>query len=329
MYLGNNEAMRADRLVSLVLLLRQRDRMTADELAEELEVSARTVLRDIEALSTAGVPVYADRGRNGGFSLLPGFRTELTGLNHDEALALFTAGTGREDKIFGLSTALASAMRKVVDALPEGHQATLDDAAKRFLVEPEADLLSRRHLPEGVATEVMREVREAVLTGHMLRFLYDAPGKDPRWHTVAPLGLVTVRDRTYLLAIRSGEDRTYRVSRMSTAEVLREFAQRPAHIDLDRIWTERRAQFLSEDHLPVSVRVKSARREELLNTARTVRAEEPETDGWVRFDVDFEDLRHAVWAIWRLDTDVEALAPEALRIAIRERAEAIAGRYRT
>ncbi|WP_434081292.1 helix-turn-helix transcriptional regulator [Sanguibacter sp. Z1732] len=146
--------MRADRLVSLVLLLRQRGRMTADELAGELEVSSRTVLRDIEALSTAGVPVYADRGRHGGFSLLPGFRTELTGLNHDEALALLTAGSGRGEKVFGLSTALASAMRKVVDALPEGHRANLDDAAKRFLVEPESDLLSRRLVTEDVAKDV-------------------------------------------------------------------------------------------------------------------------------------------------------------------------------
>ncbi|WP_433756219.1 helix-turn-helix transcriptional regulator [Nocardia sp. CA-135398] len=200
--------MRADRLVSLVLLLRQRGRMTADELASELEVSARTVLRDIEALSTAGVPVYADRGRHGGFSLLPGFRTELTGLNHDEALALLTAGSGRGEKIFGLSTALASAMRKVVDALPEGHRASLDAAAKRFLVEPEADLLSRRLVTEEVASGVISEVRHAVLTGHRLRFDYAAPDKAPRSHIVDPIGLVTVRDRTYLLAAKSGEDRT-------------------------------------------------------------------------------------------------------------------------
>jgi len=319
--------MRADRLVSLVLLLRQRGRMTADELACELEVSSRTVLRDIEALSTAGVPVYADRGRHGGFSLLPGFRTELTGLNHEEALALLTAGSSRGEKVFGLSTALASAMRKVVDALPEGHRAGLDDAARRFLVEPDTDLLSRRPVTESVDKGVMGEVRKAVLTGRKLRFQYTAPDKEPRWHTVDPIGLVTVRDRTYLLAAKSGEDRTYRLSRMSIAEELPERADRPSQVDLDRIWAQRSAQFLSENHLPVVVRVQLSRREELLGAARAVRAEEADSDGWVRLDVTFEDLRHAVWAIWQLDTGAEVLAPEALRAALRDRATTIADRY--
>lgn len=301
--------------------------MTADQLASELEVSARTVLRDIEALSTAGVPVYADRGRHGGFSLLPGFRTELTGLNHDEALALLTAGSGHGDKVFGLSTALASAMRKVVDALPEGHQASLDDAAKRFLVEPKTDLLSRRLVTEDVANAVMSEVRHAVLTGHKLRFDYAAPGKDPGSHTVDPIGLVTVRDRTYLLAIKAEEDRTYRLSRMLTAEKLPEPAERPTQVDLDRIWTERSAEFLAENHIPVLVRVEPSRREELLNTARAVRAEKPEADGWVRLEVTFEDLRHAVWAIWQLDTAAEVLSPPSLRTALHNHAATLTARY--
>ena len=320
--------MRADRLVSLVLLLRQRGRMTADQLASELEVSARTVLRDIDALSTAGVPVYADRGRHGGFSLLPGFRTELTGLNHDEALALLTAGSSRGEKVFGLSAPLASAMRKVVDALPEGHRTSLDDAARRFLVEPEADLLSRRPHTEDLAHGVMSEVRRSVLTGHRLRFDYCPPGQTPSTRVVDPVGLVTVRGRTYLLATRSGADRTYRVSRMLHAEVLSDPAQRPAQVDLDRIWAERSARFLADDHLPVVVTVRRTRRDELLDHARAVRAEEPGADGWVTLEVTFEDLRHAVWAIWQLGADAEVLAPDAARRAMYERAEALVGRYR-
>lgn len=319
--------MRADRLVSMVLLLRQRGRLTADTLAQELEVSTRTVLRDIEALSAAGVPVYGERGRHGGYELLPGFRTELTGLNHDEALALLTAGSGRGEKVFGLSAALASAMRKVVDALPEGHRITASDAAQRFLIEPETDLLSRRLVTEEVPDTTMIEVRRAVLTGHKLRIHYASAGKAPKWRAVDPIGLVTVRDKVYLLATLSGEDRTYRLSRVLTAEELPELAERPNQVDLDRTWRERGERFLSEGHITVLVRVDPARREELLNSAVTVRAEEPDTSGWLRLEVTYQDLWHAEWALWQLGADAEALSPQSLRAALRDRAATIATRY--
>lgn len=320
--------MRADRLVSLVLLLRRHGRMTADTLARELEVSTRTVLRDIEVLSAAGVPVYAERGRHGGFALLPGFHTELTGLNHDEALAVLTAGSGRGEQVFGLGSALASALRKVVDALPESSRASASDAAQRFLVDPETDLLARRLVMEDVPNTTMSEVRRAVLAGHKLRIHYAATGQPPQWRTVDPIGLVTVRDRGYLLATRSGEDRTYRLSRVVAAEELPEAAERPNRVDLDRIWRERSAQFLSGgDHITVLVRVNPMRREELLDTALAVRAEEPDAGGWLRLEVTFQDFRHAEWALWQLSTDAEALAPQSLRISLRDRAAAIAARY--
>ncbi|MGW8886975.1 helix-turn-helix transcriptional regulator [Streptomyces sp. NPDC055749] len=320
--------MRADRLVSLVLLLRQRGQLTADTLARELEVSTRTVLRDIEALSAAGVPVYAERGRHGGFALSPGFRTELTGLNHDEALAVLTAGSVRGEQVFGLGSALASAMRKVVDALPESHRVTASDAAQRFLVDPETDLLSRRLGAEEVPDTTMFEVRRAVLAGHKLRIHYEATDQTPQWRTVDPIGLVTVRDRGYLLATRSGADRTYRLSRVLAAEELPEKAERPNRVDLDRIWRERSAQFLSGgEHITVLLRVNPARREELLDTALAVRAEEPDADGRLRLNVTFQDSRHAEWALWQLSTDAEALSPQSLRTALRDRAAYMATRY--
>ncbi|MER7955859.1 WYL domain-containing protein [Streptomyces sp. NPDC096030] len=319
--------MRADRLVSLVLLLRGRGRLTAETLARELEVSTRTVLRDIEALSAAGVPVYSERGRHGGFALLPGFRTELTGLNHDEALALLTAASGRGERVFGLGPALASARRKVVDALPESHRATASDAARRILVEPETDLLSRRQAGDEVPGATMAEVRRAVLAGHKLRIHYAATGGSPQWRTVDPIGLVTVRDRGYLLATRAGADRTYRLSRVLDAEELPEPAERPGGIDLDRIWRERAARFLSDGHLTVLVRVNPARREELLDAALAVRAEEPDADGLLRLEVTYQDARHAEWALWQLGTDAEALSPPSLRTALHTRAATLATRY--
>jgi predicted DNA-binding transcriptional regulator YafY len=294
-------------------------------LARELEVSTRTVLRDIEALSAAGVPVYAERGRHGGFALLPGFRTELTGLNHDEALALLTAA--ESGQAFGLSAALASATRKVVDAMPESHRSIANEAAQRILVDPEADLLSRRLIAKELPDATMLDVRRAVLAGHRLRIHYAATGRDPEWRTVDPIGLVTVRNRGYLLARRGGEDRTYRMSRLLEAEVLPEPAERPSEVDLDRIWRERRAQFLADGHLTVEVRVAPARREELLNAAVAVRAEAPDRDGWLRLEVTFQDVWHAEWALWQLGTGAEALAPESVRTALHRRAIAMAELY--
>ncbi|WP_018155873.1 helix-turn-helix transcriptional regulator [Demetria terragena] len=319
--------MRADRLVALVLLLRQRGRMTADDLAGELEVSPRTVLRDIDALSTAGVPVYSERGRHGGFALLPGFRTELTGLNQDEALALLTVATSRSRQAFGLSPALGTAMRKVIEALPEQDRAALDTSAQRFLLEPEVDLLSRGRADERLADGVMKQVRRAVNSGHKLQFDYVAPGRDARTHTVDPIGLVTVRGQTYLLAAKDGADRTYRLSRMVSALVTTERAERAPQVDLDQLWAERSARFLAEDHLVVDVRVAAGHREALLDLVRSVRSEKPEGDGWVRLVVTFEDLRHATWAIWQLGTGVEVIKPEAVRAALHQRAAILLARY--
>ncbi|EXG80629.1 helix-turn-helix transcriptional regulator [Cryptosporangium arvum] len=311
--------MRADRLVSLVLLLRRHGRLTAETLARELEVSTRTVLRDIEALSAAGVPVYAERGRRGGFALLPGFRTELTGLNDDEALALLVSGARPGARAFGLGSALASAMRKVVDALPE-HQR----GVQRLLLDPEIDLLSRRAAPEEIPGPVLAEVRSAVLTGHKLRIRYAARGAAPQWRTVDPIGLVTVRSQGYLLATRDGADRTYRLSRIDAAEELPEVAERPDHVDLDAVWRERSARFRAGgDVVTVRLRIDPARREELAGTALTVDDERTEDGGWVRLEATFQDSRHAEWALWQLSTRAEVLAPQRLRAVLHDRAAAL------
>ena len=220
-------------------------------------------------------------------------------------------------------------MRKVVDALPERHQAAVGDAASRFLVEPETDLLSRRHAAEAIPEAVMLEVRRAVLDGRRLRLHYAARDGGPRWRTVDPLGLVTVRDKGYLLATRDGADRTYRLSRCLAAKALAEPAERPERVDLDRIWRERCARFLAEDHLTVRVRIDPAQREALLAPVVAVRAdsEEPDADGRLVLEVVYQDAEHAAWALWRLGPGAEALAPQSLRRALHARAKAFAAQY--
>ncbi|KYK14957.1 MULTISPECIES: helix-turn-helix transcriptional regulator [Streptomyces] len=321
--------MRADRLVSLVLLLRQRGRMTAEQLARELEVSTRTVLRGMEALSAAGVPVYSERGRHGGFALLPDFRTALTGLNHDEALALVVAGSRRGAQLFGLGSALASAVLKVVDALPEGLRDTAAGAAQRLLIDPETDLLSRRVAPEEISDSIAAEIRRAVFAGHRLRIHYEAVGRLPKWRTVEPIGLVTVRDQGYLLARRGTEDRTYRLSRVLAAEELDEPARRSETVDLDRAWRERNVRFRTGgDNVAVAVRVDPAHREHLVATALAVASEETTEDGRLRLHVVFQDARHAEWALWQHALYAEVEAPQWLRSSLHERAAAVAARYR-
>ncbi|MDA2806475.1 helix-turn-helix transcriptional regulator [Nocardiopsis suaedae] len=328
--------MRADRLVSLVLLLRHKGRMSASALAGELEVSTRTVLRDIEALSAAGVPVYAERGRHGGFALLPGFRTELAGLTRDEALALLVAGSRRGASVFGLGPALASAMRKVADALPEGDRAAASGSAGRLLVDPDTDLLSRRTAADEVPAAVADAVRRAVLSGHRLRIRYAAADaaparpaeRPPRWRTVEPIGLVDVRGQGYLLATRSGEERTYRLSRITATEETGEPARRPDRVDMERLWRERAARFRhGGDRVAVRMALAPERRTDLAETALAVHPEDPGKDGRLRVVATFQDRRHAEWALWRLGEDAEALTPQWLRDALHARAAAIAARY--
>ena len=177
-------------------------------------------------------------------------------------------------------------------------------------------------------TSGARSGAAAWCAGHRLRLHYAATDEAPRWRTVDPIGLVTVRDKGYLLATRSGADRTYRLSRILAAQELPEPAQRPHEVDLDRLWRERCAQFLAgSDHLVVQVRMDPARREDLLGAALAVRAEGPDPDGRLCVEVTFQDTRHAEWALWQLGPDAEAVSPPSLRAALHRRAAAMAERY--
>lgn len=323
--------MRADRLVSLVLLLRRHGRLSATALARELEVSKRTVLRDVDALSAAGVPIYAEHGRHGGFALLPGLGTELTGVNDDEAVAVLALGRTASAELLGLGPALVSALRKVVDALPDSQVTTAGAAATRMLVGAETDLLPRRLSPDVVAPTVLATVRRAVVAGRRLALQYTAREGEPAWRTVDPVGLVATGDRAYLLALRDGVDRTYRLSRIAAATELDAPAERPEEVDLDKLWRDRCQRFLADDHLDVVVRVAPHRHDTLLETAVSARPLEPtrapDADGWRHLHVIYQDAWHAEWALWRLGPDAEVVSPPALRATLGARARAMAMAY--
>jgi predicted DNA-binding transcriptional regulator YafY len=218
--------MRADRLVSVLLILQARGRITAKELAEELEISERTARRDLEALSMAGVPVYSQQGRGGGWSLVGGARTDLSGLTADETRALFmVAGPG------AATPQVKSALRKLVRALPEPFRVSAETAAGAVLVDQ-----TRWDQPAPRPPEHLDVLQQATVEGRQVRLGYrDRDGKDSE-RTVHPLGLVSKGPVWYLVADTDAGLRTFRLNRVRSVEVTDELAQRPEDFDLEETW---------------------------------------------------------------------------------------------
>ena len=205
--------MKSDRLLSLLLLLQGHGRMSARRLAERLEVTERTIHRDVEALSAAGVPVYAERGRRGGIALLPGYRTDVSGLTPDEARALFLfGGRGSPAADLGLEAPLRGALRKLLAALPEPQRPEAEEAGRRVVVDPRGWLRQPEELPH------LPAVQAAVWSGRRLRIRYRSAGAEKAAERVVDTyGLVSKAGVWYLVAADRGEPRTYRVSRMEAA----------------------------------------------------------------------------------------------------------------
>ena len=219
--------MRADRLVATLLTLQARGRVTAAQLAEELEVSVATARRDLEALSAAGIPVYPQAGRGGGWQLLGGARTDLSGLSAGEARALFllvgpAASVDPEAK---------AALRKLVRALPETFRTDAQAAAEAIVID--AGEWGR---PRDEPPTLLPELQTAVVERRRVRIRYAAWNREPADRLVDPWGLVQKHGHWYLLGAVDGTERTYRVDRMLDVAVTEEHASRPDDLDLVEIW---------------------------------------------------------------------------------------------
>src|ERR1700734_2263353 len=206
--------MKSGRLLEMLLLLQARGRMTAAELAERLEVSPRTVYRDAEALSAAGVPIYTERGRAGGIRPLPGYRTDVTGAPRDEARALFVLSTGGPQEELGLGNAARSAILKVMRAVPEPFRPAATATSQRILVDPAGGM--RGGEPGGH----LGVLQAAVFTDRRVRLGYRRSGqREATERIVDPYGLVCKAGIWYLVADQRGEPRLFRLSRVTSAEV--------------------------------------------------------------------------------------------------------------
>ena len=223
--------MRADRLVATLLILQARGRVSAAELARELEVSVKTERRDLEALAIAGVPVYAQPGRNGGWSLLGGARTDLSGLTADEARTLFLlAGPSAR-----VAPEAKAALRKLVRALPEPFRAEASAAATAVVIDPARWGRSIDDAPPAV-----EQLRWAIIAGVQVRLAYSDRGGHVTERVVHPLGLVEKASRWYLVAGTDEGERTFRVDRIRGVVALSEPAFRPPGFDLEAAWAASR-----------------------------------------------------------------------------------------
>ena len=245
--------MRADRLLTLVSLLRRHGRLSATELARRLEVDRRTVLRDVEALSTAGFGIYAVRGRNGGFALLPEYRPDVGGLSANEAQALFLAGGQPTLARLGLAGPLASALTKLGTQLPPEHQQQVDRIGSRILIDAGSWTTGPEALPW------LETVQEAVFADRRLKFDYlPRPGRRAGVRTVDPYGLLQAAGAWYLIAAHRGRPRTYRISRMSSARLLPQPSTRPDDLDLAALWAQLRGDY-AESAVGIMIKIRVPR----------------------------------------------------------------------
>jgi predicted DNA-binding transcriptional regulator YafY len=314
---------RASRLVSIILLLQARGRLTAAQLAEELEVSVRTVYRDVESLHAAGIPMYGDAGHRGGYQLLGGYRTRLTGLSKGEARALFLSGLPGPAAELGLGSLLAAAQLKVLAALPRELGEQIAQVQERFHL----DARGWHAQPDEVA--FLPAVADAVWHGRALRVRYR------RWRAprdvdrrLEPYGLVLKAGCWYVVA--GPGPRTYRIDQILSLSVLEEEFGVPEGFRLAAYWQAYQADFREELHRgDAEIRVAPGAEYWLCGPTARALAETgiAEADGWTRAVVPVESVEHACREFLALGTDIEVLGPPELRSRLAEAARSVAARH--
>lgn len=324
--------MRASRLLSVLLMLHTRGNVTARQLADELEVSVRTVHRDIEALGAAGIPVYAARGRTGGFRLVDGYRTTLTGLTGAEADALFLAGLPGPAADLGLGEVLAATELKLLAALPPQLRERATRARDRFHLDAPG-WLRTADAPPSLAAVV-----EAVWAQCRLRVRYERSDRSVVGRVLEPLGLVLKAGAWYLVAAVPDAPtgpRTYRVSRVHSASVLDETFRRPDGFDLGAHWAAYQRDYERRIFRgSATIRLSDAGRQLLfLVGSAAARAGheamgEPDAAGWARTTLPIESVQHAHHALLQLGAEVEVEQPAELRALMLCSARAMLDRYR-
>jgi predicted DNA-binding transcriptional regulator YafY len=319
--------MRASRLVSLLLLLQTRGRMTAAQLARELEVSERTVHRDVDALSAAGVPIYAERGPYGGVQLVDGYRTRLTGMTADEAEAVFLAGLPGPAAELGLGTVITAARLKVLAALPVELRARASRLVERFHLDAAGWFQPGDPVPH------LATLAEAVWESRRVRVRYER-GDETVERVLEPLGLVLKGGIWYVVASIEGQLRTYRISRVVEATALTEQFDRPPSFDLAEYWAESIATYERDaPRVEVTVRVDPRYLGRLADYVgqQTMEAAEQlngtDADGWIRLRLRIDWPRDAPGHLLGMGAHLEVIDPPEIRAGVAAMARAAAALY--
>jgi len=324
--------MKASRLLNLLLLLQNRGGMTAREIASELDVSIRTIHRDVDALARAGVPVYTERGFAGGIRLVDGYRTRLTGLTSDEADSLFLTGLPGPAGELGFGEVVAAAQLKVLAALPDHLRERADRLRRRFLLDPGG------WFQEPVELPWLTTLAEAVWSQRSIRMTYQRWGKTDNIvvRELDPLGVVLKAGVWYLIAVPDGSPRMYRVSKILDLTVSDRTFTYPSGFDLASAWAQCAREFEGRIYT-TSMTVKISqlgldRIRAFLSPFQVaaIRSAVPVLDaaGWATVDIPVESLDHALWDVLKMAPHLEVLEPLELRQRVAGTATQLAGLHR-
>ena len=322
--------MRASRLLSMLALLHVRGQISARQLADELDVSLRTIYRDVEALGAAGIPVYATRGRTGGFALVDGYRPGIAALTGEEADALFFTGLPGPAAELGLGSVLAATRLKLLAALPPELRERAARMRERFHLDAPGWLRDADTPPH------LSLIADAVWAQRRVRVRYERSNRAVVDRLLDPLGVVLKAGAWYLVANADGgrSPRTYRVSRVRDAQLLDESFVRPAGFDLQAHWDDYQRDYARRVYREsATVRLSPAGRELLFLLgpipARAAREAmgEPDAAGWARTTVPIESVQHGLHALMQLGPEVEVIEPAALRDLVAAAARDLAARY--
>lgn len=314
--------MRADRLVAILLLLQQRQKVTADEVAAELEISSRTARRDLEALGVAGLPVYSLPGRNGGWYLAGGGRTDLSGLTAAEAQALFlVAGPSA-----ATTPELKAALRKLVRALPEQFRSAAEQAAASVVID---DRAWEQSAPRRPPPPMLAAVQQAVINGQQLTLRYTSRERAQTERVVEPLGIAARGTSWYLVADTAAGRRSFRVDRIEAATPTGAPVTRPDGFDLGEAWA-----IISErvDQLRAPLVANALAHQEMLGVlgfgfGTRLQVGPSEADGRVRVQVRGHSLESLVGELGGFGASVEVLDPPEVRDGLARLARELAAMY--